>query len=157
MGVGIGGAILYAINAIVILPSEARNAEILADIRATVKTAFELNGEYPQPDDQNHLPLDDLHGANLPSQDGVVVDAFERPIVYELVRRETFARYRLTSIGFDGVPGGDDVVRSGWSKNSTAAPVNTDVVQSLWGRFVGRIHGLTARLNAIQSLPCTDQ
>lgn len=158
MGVGIGGVILYGINGIVILPGEARTVEIIADAQAAIEDAYKRNGRYPLPNAENHLELDDLNGAVLPVAGGVVVDGFKRPIVFELEGRWKLARYRISSVGYDGVSGGgDDFCLSGSSKLAKVASVASRIVVNSRSKPSGRIARFSARLDAIQALRCADQ
>jgi len=158
LGVGLGGVVLFGLNAALILPGEAKTVEIMARVDVAIDEAYKLNRTFPRPNDDGHLPIDGLNGADVPVADGVVVDGFGRPFAYEVEGRWKLARWRLASVGFDGASGGgDDFCHAGSTKLGKLAETASDILTLIRSKSGGRIDGLKSRLAAIRSLRCDDQ
>lgn len=91
-GLGLGGAGLALVLWLFVLPREAATLATLLEVKAQIDAKGGPGAESPVA-----LPL----------------DAFGHPIQYRRQGSRLMASYVLTSLGFDGVPGSDDICVGG--------------------------------------------
>jgi hypothetical protein len=142
-GVLLGGLLLWALIAIVIVPREARTAELLAMAKQRVDRIYQTTGAFPGTEPAEQLSVE---GSPL-------LDAFGRPLRYRVSGKGHLASYTLGSLGFDGKPSGDDLCVAGSGKLAVWA----DRAARL-GQLVDTIASGSApvadRLSGIRSLRC---
>lgn len=103
LGLLLGGLLLWGLIALLILPGESRTARILAEAHLEIERIRRETGRHPAPTPQGILALD---------RDGraqVVLDGFDRPLHYRVAGRGAVSSYVVTSLGYDGRPGRDDL------------------------------------------------
>jgi hypothetical protein len=142
-GLLLGALCLAGVLAGYVLPKEARTVGILAAAKQRIDDAYARTGIYPPADAEGHLE----------AESGVVVDGFGRPLAYQIAGPWKFAAYTLTSLGFDGKPGADDLCVAG----STRLRAWADTAKDL-ARILGRIGAGTAttedRLAGVRAAAC---
>jgi hypothetical protein len=140
-GVLLGGLLLLALIAVLILPGEARTSRILIDAKDKLDRAYQAGHGFPK----------SLGESGAPTLDG-----FGRPLEYRVTGKWMLARYRVASLGYDGKPGGgDDLCVSGSTRTlqwANAAAAWLDVVQQMRGKEPS----VSNRLAAISALKCGD-
>ena len=104
-GVLLGGLLLLALVGSLVAPGEARTAEVLAAAQEHVEEHFAEHHRYLEAESDGHIVL--------PDGDGALLDGFGNPVRYEVTGRWPATSYRLTSNGYDGEPGRDDLCVSG--------------------------------------------
>ncbi|MBN1611662.1 MAG: hypothetical protein JW940_33815 [Polyangiaceae bacterium] len=119
VGLLLGGFLLWAALAVFVLAREARTTERLLQAQAVVENAYREAKRYPPPDGRGHFPVPDAVASSFANALGAqhrLLDAFGRPVRYEVKGRWKLASYRLRSLGFDGVRSDDDLCVSGQTR-----------------------------------------
>lgn len=106
-GVLLGLIVLAGLIVWIVLPKEARSAQIMLGTQKQIERIYEETKRYPVPDAEGHLPNQQLYPGVNKAQ-GVVRDGFGRPMRYSVDQSWRVGAYRLMALGFDGVPGGGD-------------------------------------------------
>ncbi|HYF51672.1 MAG TPA: hypothetical protein VEJ63_19815 [Planctomycetota bacterium] len=105
-GTFLGALVLFGLIAILITPGEMRTAEILAQAQTNIEQIYSDTGDYPPANGRGGI---DLAGVE-------VLDGFGRPVKYTFSGKWKLKSYTLTSLGYDGTSGGDDLEVSGSMK-----------------------------------------
>jgi hypothetical protein len=139
IGVLLGGLILWAALAILVLPGEARTTESLAGAQHAVELHYAHAHAYPRPDD-GQLSIDGV----------VAEDGFGRPLEYRVRGGWRVASWTLRSYGYDGERGtADDLCVSGESPLVGRIVEAARLAQlSKHGRSVGE------RLESVAAMRC---
>jgi hypothetical protein len=114
-GVLFGGLVLWAMIAALVVPGETRTVRALAEAKAAIERVYGASGRFPPPSGHGQLPPAAI-GASESSAGGALQDGFGRPFAYEVSGHWKLASWKLTSLGFDGKPGADDLCVSGSTK-----------------------------------------
>jgi hypothetical protein len=103
LGLLLGGVLLWGLIALLILPGESLTARILTEAHLEVERLRRETGRHPPPTPQGALALD--RGGRVQ----VVRDGFDRPLHYRVAGSGAVSSYVITSLGYDGRPGRDDL------------------------------------------------
>lgn len=140
LGMAAGVLVLWGLIAWLVVPREAETTRRLLELKETIDAHHAREGDYP-----DALP----EGA---------ADAFGRPFQLKLGRRSRFvASYTVTSVGFDGRPGRDDLCVSGRTRLAAAAEKLRSpliLLDSFLARWKEGELRVPDRLRAIAALRC---
>jgi hypothetical protein len=140
LGTAGGVLALWGLIAWLVVPREAETTRRLLELKETIDAHHAREGDYP-----GALP----EGA---------ADAFGRPFQLKLGRRSRFvASYTVTSVGFDGRPGRDDLCISGRTRLAAAAEKLRSpliLLDSFLARWKEGELRVPDRLRAIAALRC---
>jgi hypothetical protein len=146
-GVLLGGLLLWAIIAALIVPGEDRTVQTLAEGKAHIERVYEETGKFPVPSESRL--------ATPESGPGGLQDGFARALRYEVSGKWKLASWKLTSHGFDGEPGADDLCVSGSTKIMKWAEFGVAHVK-LFQSIASGGAAPDERLSGIQALQCAD-
>jgi hypothetical protein len=124
-GVLLGALLLLAVIGILIIPGEARTARILLEAQRKIEN-------------RNGFPR------SLAECGAPAIDGFGRPLEYQVAGKWILESYRLSSLGFDGKPGTDDLCVSGSTRTIKLANAVKELVSER----------ARDRLAAISALQC---
>ena len=153
-GTLLGGLLLWAVLALAVIPHEARTVSILLLARQGAEAAYKQHKRFPSPDKQGRLPCVavDLQ-EHQACDDGVVTDGFDRPLRYAVKGRWRLSSFRMTSFGFDGEPGRDDLCAEGASRLARAARAASDLLATIVGEDPERL-SVGLKLQGVKALRC---
>jgi hypothetical protein len=156
-GILLGGLLLWAALAILVLPGEAGTVELLAATKDRIDETYRETGEFPRPDEGGHLALAAYAGSGKRVTQ-VVTDSFGRPLLYEVSRSwRKLSAYRLISTGFDGRQGtSDDLCVSGSTRLRELADTAQSLVTLVRDIGSGKA-SVQDRLEGIRALRCRNQ
>ena len=153
-GTLLGGLLLWAVLALAVIPHEARTVSILLQAKQGAEAAYKQHKRFPRPNAQGQLPCATVDLQDHEACDGgVVTDGFGRPLGYAVQGRWRLSSFRLTSLGFDGEPGRDDLCAEGASRLARAARAASDLLTALLGEDPKRL-SLEHRLQGVKALRC---
>jgi hypothetical protein len=141
-GLLLGGLLLWALMAALVLPGETRTVRALTEAKAAIERIHDQSGQFPRPDDRGQLPVE-----------GLGHDGFGRPLKYEVSGRWMLASWTLTSLGFDGKPSDDDLCVAGSTRLRRWADKAAHLGQLLDEITSGRA-ALDHRLAGVRALRC---
>jgi hypothetical protein len=146
-GVFSGGLVLWGLIALFVVPRELETVERLARARERVEAHRKSHHAFPPAGDD---------GAPRFDEGEVEVDGFGRPFVYRTQGLRPFDTYTLSSLGFDGRPGEDDLCVEGSTALGRAVPRHAALLDAVT-RSVGDGFAKTkAGLGALRQLRCDD-
>jgi hypothetical protein len=157
LGVLIGGVLLWALIGYIMIPGESRTVQILAETKQQVERVYGETKQFPRPDRTGHLPTLALVVPGAPpTPPDVVMDGFGRPLVYAVSGQGPFAAYTMTSWGFDGRPGRDDLCVSGAARLRQWAGAAASLLLALTNQQDSYRQGLVTRLQAVRAFHCPE-
>lgn len=150
VGVLLGGLLLWGLVALLIVPDETRTVRLLAEAKDRIERIYATTSKFPAPDSDGRLAVSSLGLTG----DAVLRDGFGRPLSYAVRGRWKLASWTLSSLGFDGQPGGgDDLCISGYAKLGRWAGTALDILRVLENVREGGA-SLGERLQGVSALRC---
>lgn len=151
VGAGLLGLLLFC----VVIPGESQTALRFAAIQGAIEEYRLVTGVFPAPTEAAHLDVSELEGISEEIRtESLFLDGFGRPVRYSLevatptlitigglnVSSGRGVRYRLTSLGFDGVESKDDLIFAG-----PAFRVSGDGHAGILDNVAGKLQGGAAK------------
>jgi hypothetical protein len=129
VGTVLGCLLLGGVIALVIVPSETRTVQILAETQEQIEKFHKKTGRFPTPDAEGRLTSKAIGlEARGAGNDEFILDGFGRPLHLRLKGKGILASYTLISWGYDGKPGRDDLCISRSSEVSKWAALLAEKV-----------------------------
>lgn len=145
-GMALGALLLWVFISVTVFPREAKTLNILADAREHIENVYAATGNYPEPVN-NHLVIDGTE----------VHDGFGRPLLYERSGKSMVAFFMLSSSGYDGEKGTDDLCVSGSTRLLEGLTTVVDLAKLISSFKRGeKMPAIPDRLAAIQALRCEE-
>ncbi len=145
-GVLAGGLALTGLISWWIVPGEMRTATILAECAEKLRQHREEHKDFPAPDTEGRLVFD--------ASEGPVLDGFGRALHYEKDGMWILSSYTLTSFGYDGYPGDDDLCIGDESTATAVTRWGAAIATLIFKREAGEKPLVSDRLRAVLNLKC---
>ncbi|HJX54117.1 MAG TPA: hypothetical protein VJ801_15225 [Polyangia bacterium] len=151
-GLLLGTILLWVLLALIVLPGELCSLKRLTAMQDAVDHYYKLHGNYPVPVQGKWLDRRVLSGeepdwpacqaasVETDGSDVILLDGFGRRIHYQVAGHWRLASYRLTSLGYDGREGKDDICLAGATRARAALDRVADTADSLH-RLLGSFSG----------------
>ncbi len=156
LGALLGGLLLWAALALAVVPKETQTVSTLLVAKLGAEAAYKQHKRFPKPDDQRRLPCAAVQmQGHEACTGGVVIDGFGRPLSYEVKGRWRLATFRVTSLGFDGEPGRDDLCVGGSTRLAKIANAASGLLAKIAGKDPEGV-SLTSKLLGVKELRCEE-
>lgn len=153
LGAVAGSLVLGGLIAILVLPGEAATVQRLNEVQRRIDDAYKERGRYPAA--TAHDQLTDAALADKPgARNSAIVDGFGRPLVYRIRGVARIASYSVSSLGFDGKPGHDDLCVAGQTRMMAAAELVGRAARVVEFQRGTTAQAIVNKLRGIQSLQC---